>query len=41
MKYSKFSQKGEFNITGLSSGLYYISIRSQVNGLHSITIHVK
>ncbi len=38
---SKFTQKGEFDITGLSNGLYYISIRSQLNGLHSITIHVK
>ncbi len=38
---SKFTQKGEFDITGLSTGLYYVSIRSQVNGLYSITIHVK
>ena len=41
MIYSKFIQKGEFDITGLPAGLYYISIRSQINGLHSITIHVK
>ncbi|WP_375559694.1 M12 family metallo-peptidase [Bernardetia sp. OM2101] len=38
---SKFIQKGEFDISGLSTGLYYISIHSQINGLHSITIHVK
>jgi hypothetical protein len=38
---SKFTQKGEFDISGLPSGLYYISIRSQLNSLHSITIHVK
>jgi hypothetical protein len=41
MIYSKFIQKGEFDITGLPTGLYYVSIRSEINGLHSITIHVK
>ena len=40
MTYSKFTQKGDFDISGLT-GLYYISIRSQINGLYSITIHVK
>ena len=38
---SNFNQKGEFDIAGLPTGLYYISIRSKINGLHSITIHVK
>ena len=41
MAYSKFYQKGEFDISELATGLYYISIHSQINGLYSITIHVK
>ena len=41
MRHIKITQKGEFDINGLASGLYYVSIRSQINGLHSITIHVK
>jgi hypothetical protein len=38
---SNFLTKGEFDITGLTTGLYYVSIRSEINGLYSITIHVK
>ncbi|WP_338769306.1 T9SS type A sorting domain-containing protein [Bernardetia sp. ABR2-2B] len=38
---SDFSKQGEFDISGLPTGLYYVSIRSQLNGVHSVTIHVK